>query len=72
MEKWMTARLKYKTLVIVLSLLERRKDELITKRIMRSLPIDILKRNIAKIWKGYKKQYGTDFVNESLGNVILF
>ena len=47
-----------------------RKDDTVTKRIMRSLPIEVIKRNIAKIWKKYKKLYGTEYVKESLGHVM--
>jgi len=56
--------------ILVLSLLEMRKDDTVTKRIMRSLPIEVIKRNIAKIWKKYKKLYGTEYVKESLGHVM--
>lgn len=46
MERWMLERIKYKSMVLVSSLLELNSDSLAIKRIMRSLPIDILKDNL--------------------------
>ncbi len=69
MDKWMVARLKYKTLVLILSLLEMRKDTGVIRRILRSLPVDVVKKNLAHVWKVYKSMYGTKYVQESLGHV---
>jgi len=48
-----------------------RKDATVIKRILRSLPVDVVKKNLAKVWKVYKSMYGTKYVEESLGHVIL-
>jgi len=66
-EKWQIARLKHKTFVLILSLLEMRHDKAIIKRIMRSLPADIIKKNLVTVWKRYKKMYNTTkYLAESL------
>ena len=54
----MLERIKYKVMVLVTSLLELNSDSLAIKRIMRSLPIEILKKNLKSIYKKYKKLYG--------------
>jgi hypothetical protein len=56
-------------MILVMSLLEQRRSDQIVKRIMRSLPMDVLKRNIAKIYKRYKKLYGDKYIPEALGHV---
>ena len=69
LEAWMLSRLKYKVLILVNSLLERSSGAVI-KRIMRSLPLDVLKKNLTKIYKSYKNMYGENYVMESLKHVI--
>ena len=49
-----------------------RKDTSVIKRILRSLPIDVVKKNLAHVWKVYKSMYGTKYVEESLGHVNIF
>lgn len=68
LEPWMLARLKYKVLILVNSLLERSSKSVI-KRVMRSLPLEVLKKNLLKIFKKYKELYGNTFVMESLKHV---
>lgn len=48
--RWMYARLKYKCSITMISLLEARKDNEIVNRMMKSLNIDVLKRNISDIF----------------------
>jgi len=69
LEPWMLARLKYKILILVNSLLEMRKSDAVVKRIMRSLPLDILKKNLIKIFKRYRKQYGKNYTMDVLKHV---
>lgn len=59
-------------MVLVNSLLEMKHNDNIVKRIIRSLPIEILKKNIVDSYKRYKKTYGVNFINESLNHVICF
>lgn len=56
-------------MVLVNSLLEMKHNDNITKRIIRSLPIEILKKNMTDLYKRYKKTYGIIFINESLKHV---
>lgn len=46
MAPWMIVRLKYKVMILVLGVLEMRKDDDIIKRVIRALPLDILKDNM--------------------------
>ena len=57
MERWMLERIKYKSMVLVSSLIEENSESLAIKRIMRSLPIEILKQNIVSIYKNYQRMY---------------
>jgi len=49
-----------------------RKDDTVIRRILRSLPVDVVKKNLAKVWKVYKSIYGTKYVEESLNHVNPF
>lgn len=53
----MLERIKYKSMVLVSSLVELNSDSHAIKRIMRSLPIEILKKNVVSIYKRYRKMY---------------
>ena len=60
-------------MILVTSLLEMKKGENVTKRIMRSLPVEVLKRNMSKVYKKYKNLYcksGVNYVKDSWGHVI--
>ncbi len=57
-------------MILVNSLLEMKRTDNIVKRIIRSLPIEILKRNMVDLYKRYKKTYGIIFTNESLKHVL--
>jgi len=70
LEAWMLARLKYKVLILVSSLFERSSSAVI-KRIMRSLPLDVLKKNLTKIYKKYKRMYGDNYAMEALKHVFI-
>lgn len=57
-------------MVLLNSLLEMKQNDNIVKRLIRSLPIEILKRNIVDSYKRYKKIYGVELVNDALKHVI--
>ena len=59
-------------MVLVTSLLEMKRNDNVVKRIIRSLPIEILKKNMSDLYKRYKKNYGLTFTNESLKHVFNF
>ena len=47
----MIDKLKYKTLILVQNLLELNQSKEVIKRIIRSLPLDILKVNLIQIFR---------------------
>jgi len=57
----MISRLKYKCSITLISLLEARKDDDIVKRMMKSLNMDILKRNMADIYHLYRDVGGNKY-----------
>ena len=68
----MLERLKYKCMVLVSSLLELNSDPNAIKRILRSLPINVLKKNLIVIYKKHLKMYKKlGYNKESLGHVII-
>ena len=44
-------------MIMVLSLLEGRTDQLVIKRIFRQLPLDLLKKNLVTVYLRYKYIY---------------
>lgn len=69
---WMIARLKLKVIILVNSLLESRNSKQIVKRIMRSIPFEVLKKNVTEIYRLYKDMYGTKYTEEGFGHVRIF
>lgn len=73
MHIWMQERLKYKVLVLILSLLEMREttgpESVILKRIMRSLPVNVLEKNMCRVFKMFKKIYKLEYTIESLEHI---
>lgn len=65
----MLERLKYKCMVLVSSLLELNSDHMAIKRIMRSLPIEVLKENLIGVYRKHRKMYGNAYTTESLKHV---
>lgn len=57
LRRWMLERIKYKCMILIYSLLEMKKGDDFVKRIIRSLPLEILKRNLSEIYRRYKKKY---------------
>ena len=58
-------------MVLVLSLLESKKNNDIVKRIMMALPIEALKKDMGKIFKRFKKMYKGEYTLESLNHVYI-
>lgn len=56
-----------------MSLVELQKENTVIKRIIRSLPLDILKDNIIRIFKKYKKMYPDGrYIHDCLKHVKIF
>lgn len=68
----MLERLKFKCMVLVYSLLELNSDKLAIKRILRSLPINVLRKNLIFIYRKHEKMYkAIGYNKESLNHVII-
>lgn len=61
MKTWQFSRLKYKCSLALLSLLEARKDNTNVQRMMKSLPVEILNRNLVDIYRLFKIQYKGEY-----------
>lgn len=59
-------------MVLILSLLESKKNNDIVKRIMMALPIEALKKDMGKIFKRFKKMYKGEYTLESLNHVYIY
>ena len=70
LERWMLARLKYKILILINSLLEMRSSDVIIKRIMRTLPLEILQKNMVKVFRKYKKTYKNNYSMQAFKHVF--
>lgn len=62
--RWMQSRLKYKCSITLLSLLEARTSNDIVIRLIKSLNLDMLKRNIVDIFHMFQKNYKEDYCQE--------
>ena len=69
MQPWMLVRLKYKIMILTLGVLEMRKDDAIIKRVIRAIPLDILKENMMQIYKDYKHIYKKSYTMDCLQHV---
>jgi len=54
------------------SILEGQQDSLILRKIIKNLPIDLLKQNLAWIYEKYQKMYDKTYQNEVFNHVIDF
>ena len=66
---WQIASLKYKCMILVNSLWESKQTPKTIGRIMRALPLDVLKQNIAEIYKQYRDLYGQTYTLKAFGHV---
>lgn len=69
LQPWQIAQLKYKCMILLNSLWESRQTPKTVGRIMRSIPLDILKKNIAEIYKQYKDMYKDSLTEKAYGHV---
>ena len=69
LKKWQIARLKYKCSITLLSLLEARKDYNNVYRMMKSLPMEVLKRNITDIYLLFETIYKGVYTNKAFLHV---
>lgn len=53
--RWMYSRLKYKCSITLISLLEARTDNEIVNRMMKSIDVKSIKRNISDIYYLYQE-----------------
>ena len=72
LERWMLSRLKYKVLILINSLLEMRTSDTVIRRIMRSLPLEILKTNLVKVFRRFKKTHNLAYTMEAFKHVSSF
>lgn len=54
----MLERIKYKSMILVTSLIEFNTDNFALNRIISLLPIEVLRYNLMKIHRRHKKAYG--------------
>lgn len=66
---WQIAQLKYKCMILVNSLWESQQTPKRIGRLMRSIPLDVLKQNIAEVYKQYKELYATNYTAKAFGHV---
>ena len=72
-KQYMIARLEYKIMILVLSLLEKRhieKNDIILDRIQSSLSKDILEQKMTLIYMNIKKLYQKEYVIDCFLHVI--
>lgn len=56
-------------MVLLVSLLEMNSSNLVINRIMRSLPLFILKKNLIQIFRRFKKMYNNVYLMDAFGHV---
>ena len=56
-------------MVLTTSLLELNTDDSAIRRIMRSLPVDVLKENMISVYKNYKKEYGDRYARDAVNHI---
>ncbi len=69
--RWMYARLKYKCTITLLSILEARKTDDNVQRLMKSLNLEILKRNSVDIFIMYKELCKEQYSREIFNNLSI-
>lgn len=66
---WQISQLKYKIMILVNSLWESNQNAKTISRLMRTIPLDVLKDNIAEIYRQYQATYGKVYSPEAFGHV---
>jgi len=71
LERWMITRLKYKCSVTLISLLEGKQDAEIIGRMLKSLNITVLKRNIVDIFLMFMDIFAGKYTDKCFLKVLL-
>ena len=66
LDSWKLARVKFKCMTTVLSLLEGRTDNYNLTKMLRAFPLDILKANLVNIHNAYKELYSDGYYGSKL------
>jgi len=72
LKAWQLAKLKYKCSITLMSLLEARKNNSNVDRMMKSIPIEILDRNLIDIYRLFKIQYKGEYKESIFQHVLYF
>ena len=75
LDKSQIARLQHKFMILIMALLEMRdlKDsEIIMKRIVRSLPKELLEHKLTHIYLQYRSLYDKKYIIEAFGHFFFF
>ena len=62
---WMKAQLKFKAMVLIISLIEMKTSDIIVRKIMQFIPKDTLTNLMVECFKGQLLLYGEDYVEEA-------
>ncbi|KAL4492562.1 hypothetical protein ABPG72_007675 [Tetrahymena utriculariae] len=68
LKPWMLEQIKYKTMILVTSLLEMNSEPQVIKRIMRSLPLEVLRKNLIQVYRKHKKLYQEQYIIQCFGH----
>ena len=71
LQPWQLARLKYKCSVTLISLLESRKSDDIVYRMLKSMQVEIVKRNITDIYMSYYEIYKDSYNEDAFMHVCV-
>ena len=75
LEKFQISRLQHKFMILIMGLLETRdlKDsDIIMKRIVRSLPKELIEQKITHIYMQYRKLYDKKYIIQAFGHVFFY
>ena len=67
---WQIAHLKFKVMILINSLCESNNSAKTVSRLMRTIPLDVLKDNISEIYSQYQAIYGSEYSPKAFGHVI--
>lgn len=70
LKPWQLARLKYKCSITLISLLESRKNDDVVYRMLKSMQVDIVKRNLTDIYYSFKEIYNENYNDDVFLHVI--
>lgn len=70
LKPWQLARLRYNCSISLISLLEARNNDDIVYRMLKSMQVDIIKRNITDIYISYTEIYKNKYTNDAFKHVM--